>query len=281
MTSRWTLDTVAWHRFDSTLVDPDLLAVVKAAALIEANAADYVAYLCNVFADDPEFVAAAQHWGVEEEQHGAALGRWAELADPSFDFAAALHSFRVLYHVPVELAHSIRGSRVGELIARQVVETGTSSFYSAIRDAAREPVLTEVAGRIASDEFFHYRLFARFAEHYDYQRNLGFFARLKVALTRFNEADDDELGYAYFCANVLPHDPTADYAAHNYGREYWRRAITLYRRPHVDNAIRMILRASGAMGLVGGANGWLFRLGSGLFWRLVRRWRATLAPHEA
>ncbi|WP_281277483.1 hypothetical protein [Hankyongella ginsenosidimutans] len=42
----------------------------------------------------------------------------------------------------------------------------------------------------------------------------------------------------------------------------------------------MILRASGAWAW-SGANGWLFRLGSGLFWRLVRRWRATLAPHEA
>lgn len=272
MTSRWTLDTVAWHRFDATLVDPDLLAVVKAAALIEANAADYVAYLCSVFADDPEFVAAAQHWGVEEEQHGAALGRWAELADPGFSFAVALSAFRALYHVPMDAGNSIRGSRVGELIARQVVETGTSSFYSAIRDATREPVLAEIAGRIASDEFFHYRLFARFAERYDYRRNLNFFGRLKVALTRFNEADDDELGYAYFCANVLPVTPGADYAAHNYGREYWRRAITLYRRPHVDNAIRMILRASGA-----GANGWLFRIGSGLFWRLVSRWRTALA----
>lgn len=277
MTSRWTLDTVAWHRFDSTLVDPDLLAVVKAAALIEANAADYVAYLCSVFADDPEFVAAAQHWGIEEEQHGAALGRWAELADPGFRFDAALADFRARYHVPVDAGHSIRGSRVGELIARQVVETGTSSFYSAIRDATREPVLAEVAGRIASDEFFHYRLFARFAERYEFRRNLSFVSRLKVALTRFNEADDDELGYAYFCANILPHDTSADYAARNYGREYWRRAITLYRRPHVDNAIRMILRASGAKGLVGGANGWLFRLGSSLFWRLVNRWRTTLS----
>ena len=53
----------------------------------------------------------------------------------------------------------MRGSRRGEMIARCVVESGTSSLYSAIRDASEEPVLKEVAGRIAADEFRHYRLF--------------------------------------------------------------------------------------------------------------------------
>ena len=111
----WTLDDIPWHRFDPQAVDADLLAVVKTAALVEANAADYVAYLSGVFADDPVFLAQIARWGVEEEQHGAALGRWAELAEPGFDFARALADFRAGFRVPQGLSQSIRGSRGGEL----------------------------------------------------------------------------------------------------------------------------------------------------------------------
>jgi len=155
----WALDDIPWLRFDAGAVDADLLAVVKTAALVEANAADYVAYLSGVFAGDAAFLTAIARWGVEEQQHGAALGRWAEAADPTFDFARALADFRAGYRIPQGVSQSIRGSRAGELVARQVVETGTSSFYSAIRDATAEPVLAWIAGRIAADEFAHYRLF--------------------------------------------------------------------------------------------------------------------------
>ena len=115
--------------------------MAKAASLVEHNSADYADYLCNVFADDPEFQAAAREWAVEEVQHGEALGRWGELADPSFSFAESMARFRAGYRIPVDAAESVRGSRAGELIARCVVETGTSSFYSALRDASGEPVL--------------------------------------------------------------------------------------------------------------------------------------------
>ena len=239
----WTLDDIPWHRFDAGAVDADLLAVVKTAALVEANAADYVAYLDGVFADDPVFRAAVARWGIEEEQHGAALGRWAEVADPGFDFARALADFRAGYRIPQGVSQSIRGSRAGELVARQVVETGTSSFYSAIRDATAEPVLKAIAGRIAADEFAHYRLFASHFARYHAAAPLPLRTRLVVAATRFGEAEDDELGWAWFAANVRPGDPHATYRSGVHARAYAARALRLYRRRHVDNGVRMLLRA--------------------------------------
>ncbi|MEX6724451.1 hypothetical protein [Parapedomonas caeni] len=270
--TQWTLDDIPWQCFDASRVDPDLLTVIKTAALVEANAADYVTYLRNVFAADAEFVAAAEVWGVEEEQHGAALGRWAELADPGFSFARALADFRAGYRLDLQTTQSVRGSLAGELIARQIVETGTSSFYSAIRDATDEPVLKAVAGRIASDEFAHYQLFARHGRRYQQRQRLSVLTRLKIALGRVQEAEDDELGYAYFAANVLQRQPEADFRAVDYGREYQRRAMRLYRRRHTDNAVRMILRAADLS-----PNGWLFRLVSSLFWRLFQSRTASLA----
>jgi hypothetical protein len=264
MTS-WTLDQIPWTRFDPAAVDADLLAVVKTAALVEANAADYVAYLNGVFAGDDAFLQAIARWGVEEQQHGMALGRWAEAADPGFDFARALADFRAGYRVPQGVSQSVRGSRTGELVARQVVETGTSSFYSAIRDATAEPVLAWIAGRIAADEFAHYRLFATHFARYQATAPLPLRTRLHVAMTRFSEAEDDELGWAWFAANVLAADRTATYASDVYTRAYARRALRLYRRSHIDNGIRMLFRAVQLP-----PTGALFRFASASFWQLLR-----------
>jgi len=268
----WTLESIAWDRFEPDKVDPDMLAVVKTAALVEANAADYVRYLHNVFHDDAAFRAAADHWGREEEQHGAALARWCALADPAFSFTDALTAFRAAYSLDLDTSESVRGSRSGELLARQVVETGTSSFYSALRDATDEPVLKSIAHNIAADEFRHYRLFARHGQAYLAREPLGLLARLRVLAGRFAEADDAELGSAYYAANFAhdPHAPTFD--ADALGRAYWRRVIRFYRRPHTDAAVRMLLLAAGLA-----INGWLERLGGALFWKAMQRRAVGLA----
>src|SRR6185436_7885563 len=182
----WTLDDVDWSRFDSTKVDRELLAAVKAACLVEYNAPDYVEYLKRVYRGAPDAtLRSIEHWGEEEIQHGLALARWAELADPTFDFHRAFARFRTLYR-PAHFdggQRSVRGSKRGEMIARCVVESGTSSFYSAIRDAAEEPVLKEVAGRIAADEFRHYRLFYEILQA-ETEPELPTWRKLWVAATR-------------------------------------------------------------------------------------------------
>jgi len=133
----WTLNDIAWAQFDPSKVNPALLAAVKAASLVEYNAPDYVAYLKRVYRGAPEStIHAIEHWGDEEIQHGLALGRWGELADPDFHFDSAFARFRALYR-PSHFESgdgSVRGSRRGEMIARCVVESGTSSLYSAMRD---------------------------------------------------------------------------------------------------------------------------------------------------
>jgi hypothetical protein len=272
MTARWTLQTINWTCFDPARVDEQLLALAKTASLVEANAADYVIYLRNVFAGDEAFLALIDQWGLEERLHGEALGRWAELADPGFNFALALNDFRAGYQLDLNRDQSVRGSRSAELIARQVVETGTSSFYSAIRDACAEPVLKDIASRIARDEYFHFQLFRKHFTRHANAAPMSVWAKLKVAVTRFNEADDDELGYAYFAANILAKDRGASFKARNYGKDYWRIAMTLYRRPHIDAGVRMLLRAVDIP-----SNGWIYRRVSALLWWVTLRRVVRLA----
>lgn len=265
----WTLDEVRWDQFDATKLEPKLLAAVKAASLVEYNAPDYVNYLKRVFRDAPvQTQADLERWGEEEVQHGLALGRWAEMADPSFDFQDAFARFRAGYHAPhfaSDEAVSIRGSRRGEMIARCVVECGTSSYYSAIRDATAEPVLKEVAARIAADEFRHYRLFFETLNAQP-EPDLPLWKKLWVAVTRVQESDDDELSYAYYCANVsradeakTPYDRAACAAAYN------ATAISLYRRHHVKKLVQMVAKACGAP-----PQSWFTALASAALWRMLR-----------
>jgi rubrerythrin len=237
----WTLDDIAWDRFDAGKVDPEMVRLIKAAALVEHNGGDYALYLHGVFADDPAFRAEADRWSREEVQHGEALGRWAQLADPGWDFAAARARFTAGYRVKINATESIRGSRTGELIARCIVEVGTSSYYSALADSCGEPVLQQICRKIAADEFRHYKLFYTNMTRYQEAEKLGFWGRLRIGLGRITEAEDDELAYAYFVANDLP-EP---YDRRRSINAYIRRAYARYRRPHVERGIGMVLKAVG------------------------------------
>lgn len=261
----WTLDDVAWERFDSGAVDRELLAAVKAAALVERNGYDYETYLRRVFADDPAFHAAAAAWAREEVRHGEALARWARMADPAFDFESAFARFSAGYRLPLEATRSVRGSRSGELIARCVVEAATSSFYSAMAAASREPVLRQLCGLIAADEFRHYKLFHDTLKRYLAIEGVGRWRRAWVALRRVAESQDDELAYAYHCGNGL----AAPYDRRRCARAYARRAWGAYRKGDFDLGSRMILKAAGVP-----PRSWVGRQAARAGWRLMR-WRAA------
>lgn len=238
----WHIDEVGWDRFDPSKVDPEIVPLVKAAAMVERNAADYVTYLTRVFSDDPDFQAAAEHWGVEETQHGDALGRWGMLADPGWDFQAAFARYREGYRIQLDADASIRGSRTGELIARCMVETGTSSYYSALGEATEEPALKQVCRLIAADEYRHFKLFYDHMKRYLARENLSFPRRLRVAMGRIGESEDDELAYAFHCGNDpegVPYDHDRCIAG------YMGRAMGFYRFRHIERGMGMIFKSIG------------------------------------
>ena len=241
----WKIEDLPWDQLSPRLVDADTLRVVKAAALVEYGAETYADYLCKVFADDEEFKAQARQWAVEEVQHGKALGLWAEKMDPDWSLESAMARFRAGYspeHFLSSAAASVRGSRAGEMVARCMVETGTSSYYSAIGDSVQEPVLKEICKHIAADEFKHYKLFYDTLNRYLEKEKLGRLARLKVALGRIAESEDDELAYAYFAANANDNTP---YDRKVYAKAYASRAWGYYQPKHLDRVVAMIFKACG------------------------------------
>jgi len=258
---RWALDDIPWNRFDRRLVDPDILRLIKAAAMVEYNGGDYAAYLCHVFHDDPDFQEEAKAWGEEEIQHGVALGRWAELADPNFNFKAAFARFKDGFRIDTDVESSIRGSRTGELVARCIVETGTSSYYTALMEAVDEPVLKVICGHIAADELRHYKLFLSNMRRYLEREKVSRLRRALVALSRVGESEDDELAYAYYAANA---EGTL-YDRRRYTRAYARRAYGVYRPRHIARGIAMFLKAAGFK-----PNGRLNRVASSVAWQFLK-----------
>jgi hypothetical protein len=259
----WRIDDVAWDRFDPASVAADIVPLVKAAAMVERNGTDYADYLRNVFVDDPAFQDAATAWAVEEVQHGDALGRWAMLADPTWDYSAAFTRYKAGYTIDTGTEGSIRGSRTGELIARCMVETGTSSYYTALADATQEPVLREICRQIAADEFRHFKLFYDHLRRYLSREQIGVVRRLYIAASRIGETEDDELAFAFHCSN----DPAG--TPYDHGRcmaAYMSSAIAFYRFNHVERGMGMIFKAVGLP-----PRGKLSELTARLAWQFMQR----------
>ncbi len=260
----WRIDDVCWDRFDAGKLDPNLIPLVKAAAMVERNGADYAIYLHGVFADDADFRQASDTWAMEEVQHGDALGRWATLADPSWDFSVAFDRYRAGYKLPLDATGSVRGSRSGELIARCMVEIGTSSYYSALAEATAEPVLRQLCKHIAADEFRHYKLFYDHMRRYLAREKVGSLRRLRIALGRIFESEDDELAFAWHCGNQPE--------SHQFRRAdctaaYLGRAMQFYRFRHIERGMGMVLKVVGIT-----PRGRLSSVATKLAWGLLR-WR--------
>lgn len=263
----WSANNIAWDEFDPGKLDANLLMVVKAASLTEYNAAQYTHYLRQVFQDNPQFHDILGEWQLEEEQHGRMLARYAQMADANFDFDAAFKLFTDGYQIPLDVAGSVRGSRTGELVARCMVETGTSSFYSALSEASDEPVLRQLCHRIAADEFRHYRTFFDALQLYQRSEPLSTLSRIKVLIDRVRESEDDELAFAYHCAN----HPGQPYDRASCIRDYSARAYGVYRPHHAEQVVRMTFRASGLK-----PRGWLSAQVTKWAWRKMRE-RAVAA----
>jgi hypothetical protein len=154
------------------------------------------------------------------------------------------------------------------MVARCMVETGTSSYYSALGESCEEPVLKAIAKRIAADELRHYKLFYDALKACLEREKLGRWGRLRVALQRIVEAGDDELAYAYHAANDAA---GIAYDRRRCRREYARHAYAMYRPHHVERGMAMVFKAAGLT-----PNGRLNLLANRVAWWLMRQRAARL-----
>jgi rubrerythrin len=241
MTAKWKFEDINWSLFDPTKVNSDILRIIKAGSVVEHNGADYGTYLSNVFEGDVPFQKEIKSWEKDEVKHGKTLARWVELADPSYNFDERFKAYREGFPIDTETKISIRGSRGAELLTRCMVEIGTSSFYSALKDATDEPLLKQICAKIAADELRHYKLFYTHFQRYQEKEKLGIFKRFKVAVSRILENEDEELAFAYYTSNQEKGPFDCAYYTKVYGQVVYR----CYQKVHVDRGIALLCKAIG------------------------------------
>lgn len=175
----WTIEDLDFSRIALDKVRPDenLFYLVTSASFIESGSDLYTHNLVDFFQGDEEVTDwLSQHWELEELQHGKALRAYVRHVWPEFDWDTAYGNFLEEYatYCKVELLAPTRGL---EMTARCVVETGTATYYRAMARCTDEPVLQDLATRIATDEVNHYKHFYRYYRRYREQEKLG---RLRV-----------------------------------------------------------------------------------------------------
>lgn len=241
MSGPWTFEDIDWSLFDPTKVSPLLLKAMKTAGVVERNGSDYELYLKNVFANDQELQKEIEVWAQEEVKHGKTLAAWITRADPTYDFDKCFKAYVQKFPIDVESKDSIRGSCGKELLTRCMVEIGTSSFYTAIKEGTEEPLLQQICGKIAADEFRHYRLFYTHFQRYQKTEHLNLYQRFKVALGRMLESNSDELATAYYTSN----EESGPYNRKYYTKVYGQIIYKYYKPAHVKRAMAMFCKAVG------------------------------------
>lgn len=241
MLAKWKFEDIDWDLFDPQKVNPETVRVLKASSVVEHNGSDYGLYLKGVFAGDALFEKEIDAWSNDEIKHGRVLAQWVTLADPTYNFEERFKAYVAGYPIDTNAKESIRGSRGSELLARCMVEIGTSSFYAAVRDASDEPLLKHICQKIAADELRHYKLFYTHYQRYQAHEKISLRKRLGIALGRLFENEDDELAFAYYTANNEP----GPYNRKHYTQAYGQVVYSYYKKIHVERAMSLFCKAVG------------------------------------
>ncbi|HWW04810.1 ferritin-like domain-containing protein [Collimonas sp.] len=191
--THWKIADLDFSKINIAQVRPDenLFYLVTCASFVESGSDLYTQNLVDYYGDEPEISTwLREQWEVEELQHGQALRAYVEHIWPEFDWQTAYRNFLDEYstYCKVELLEPSKGL---EMVARCVVEAGTATFYSALSRSTDEPVLKDLAARIAKDEVNHYkhffRYFRRFRQHEGLRRHRIFGALRRRTLEIKNE----------------------------------------------------------------------------------------------
>jgi hypothetical protein len=164
----WSVEDISFDTVDRTLIadNSELFYLIAAASFVEITSDLYTKNLIEFYHGNPEIENwLANYWEHEEVQHGAALKRYVETVWPEFDWDRAYQGFFDEYGRACTI-DNLAENRSLEMVARCVVETGTSSFYRTLSEAAPEPVLKQITANISADEVRHYKHFYRYFLHY-------------------------------------------------------------------------------------------------------------------
>lgn len=171
---RWHLEDLDFTAIDTVRLRErdDLFLLVCSASFIESGTDTYTRNLVDYFSGDAEVGDwLSQHWEPEELQHGLALKTYIEHVWPDFDWDGAYADFFTEYS-KLCTTDELEPTRGQEMVARCIVEMGTTTYYQALNAVCDEPVLRDLTWRIRTDEVQHYKHFYHYFLKYREQEGL-------------------------------------------------------------------------------------------------------------
>ena len=240
---RWRLEDIAFEAVDAAVVRDDefLFTTLASASLVEILAETYSANLVAHFAGDAGVTGWLDaSWQHEEVQHGQALRAYVQAVWPEFDWQRAYSGFRDEYSAYCTV-EQLEPQRALELVARCVIETGTATFYRALHDYAREPVLRQLLANIKADEVAHYAHFRRYFDVCNAREQHGASAVLATIWRRMREVRGEDAYIAFKHVQMVRHPqrPFEQQAWRRYNRTVRRLARSYY---PFAMAVRMLVK---------------------------------------
>ncbi|WP_434777129.1 ferritin-like domain-containing protein [Neisseria sp. Ec49-e6-T10] len=238
----WTLDDIHYDQINLKLIEQDetLMFLLAASSFVESGSDLYTSNLSEHYKAHPEICNWLNaHWEEEELQHGKALAKYVTSVWPDFDWPKAFEHFMAEYG-PTCAIEALETDRGLEMVARCVVETGTSSLYRAIASYTKEPVLIELANHIRIDEVRHYKYFLQYFREYNIKQPIGRYKTTKAIYKRLKEIRDED------STTALKHVFLMRYPDESLESEHFKRICTLSTKivqQHlpIDTAVRMLL----------------------------------------
>ena len=194
-----------------------LFHLLAIASFIEIASETYAKNLSAYYHENAEAVAWINGtWEKEELQHGEALKAYVSRVWPEFPWQKAYSRFLALY-LPLCNLGALQPTKGLEMVARMIVETGTSTMYRAFEEYGKslgEPVFAHLSHLIYKDEVNHYSHFNRYFNHYNRSENSGRKKILKVIVQRLKEAGNEDIEIAFQSIHETEHDGNFDPASY-------------------------------------------------------------------
>ncbi len=194
--AHWHIGDLDFQAIDHAEVvdNEELFYLLMSASFIETGSDTYAANLAEHYRDYPDIAEWLQErWENEELQHGNALRCYVEAVWPAFEWQKAYDSFFAEYSTLCTM-EELHPDRQLEMVARCVVETGTTAYYHTLRELSNEPVLRQLLGNIRNDEVGHFKHFLKYFKQLQERNPVGrariagaLYARLK----ELRESDSD------------------------------------------------------------------------------------------
>lgn len=239
----WRVEEIDYAAIDPALVADDevLFYLLASASFIETGSDTYTRNLSEHYAAYPELAAwLNEQWEPEELQHGRALARYVQAAWPAFAWQTAYDSFFAEY-AGLCTVEELEADRTLEMVARCVVETGTTTYYQTLRGLSREPVLTDLLGRIRSDEVSHYKHFFKYFKELQAQQRVGRARVARVLYGRLQEMreSDSDVALRHVWAHRGTLFPQGAQSFEDISERVYRTVST---RLPAEQAVRMLLK---------------------------------------